>query len=774
MSMTDPGPLGAAAGTRPRRQRRLSSSGRFGASGGLYPEELLGGSDLLVQKVDFGTLPSLPPAFSRPLSSNPRTFSGQQTMRLRSASGSPGFGTSERPLSPGRTISSPSKESQRGSSSGQNWRQSPGTPGGYSNSVAATMRLGGVPPYGTPGIDPFLRIVSLTQWLLEHNLMHPALSQSPADAGQGSTGGVEWWTHFDVTGHGTARPTQGRPQTNATDRTVPDRAFMDRLREMANDRGLALDDVAHDLQIFRLTLHDRKARTRLMDLFGPELLGLLRKPRTEPQWVPPTRAAAETVPDAPKGGTKPSGGYDFDFDSGGGGGGRDPVAEAEAEKEKKKRLAGTRRTSDLPPPAASSGGGGGGPAEKGPEKAGGWGDQTGPGWGDKAAEDTEATEVTDTREDQAGLDLPEDDAAKAKAAAAAAEAEAAAAAAKAAADEAAEKEKRRAAAKAAGEESERARRNQSGGFGAGGDPLDASLSKKVRIEEGASEPGGLFRVKDVAGGAAPEGKSLLPAAAPERGSLSSSGVEGNEEEEGSEAGAPSGGRPSPQARQRPGPRWLAEEFRIAIKEAWQRLEASAAERAAGRKSSIFSQGPDISAFVDGSDIDVAAVGSTQEPLERGLTSAGLASRDLVEDLLGFEAESPTGPGKPAASSPGRQLEVASEGTGSGESAQEEEAAQVDEVGAGGPSSSEEDLALDGLHDGGAAEALGETSQKLQRRRYGRRLQARANASLSRNRARQCWLQRVESCRRSLGSLTALGAFAERGGIGLGSQDGGLR
>lgn len=74
---------------------------------------------------------------------------------------------------------------------------------------------------------------------------------------------------------------------------------------------------------------------------------------------------------------------------------------------------------------------------------------------------------------------------------------------------------------------------------------------------------------------------------------------------------------------------------------------------------------------------------------------------------------------------------------------------------------EPELALVGMLSTGATVDVGETTLRLQRKRYTMRLQARTNAALARNRSRQCWGQRVETCRRSLGTLATIGTFAER-------------
>jgi len=61
---------------------------------------------------------------------------------------------------------------------------------------------------------------------------------------------------------------QKRQPMSHAQRARLDRAFVEQLDRIAWERGLPLEDLTQDLQIFRLKLHDRQARRRLHDIFG--------------------------------------------------------------------------------------------------------------------------------------------------------------------------------------------------------------------------------------------------------------------------------------------------------------------------------------------------------------------------------------------------------------------------------------------------------------------------------------------------------------------------
>lgn len=123
--------------------------------------------------------------------------------------------------------------------------------------------------------DPMLRIIPLSQWLLEHGLAGGASTMTESTradtlaAGMASTSLSE----LDTSRYSSSHPmfVKGRNfgQGGApgfSEEGGLNRAYVERLAQMAEAKGLTLGEAGEDMQIFRLTLHDRSARKRAIDL----------------------------------------------------------------------------------------------------------------------------------------------------------------------------------------------------------------------------------------------------------------------------------------------------------------------------------------------------------------------------------------------------------------------------------------------------------------------------------------------------------------------------
>lgn len=182
---------------------------------------------------------------------------------------------------------------------------------------------------------------------------------------------------------------------------------------------------------------------------------------------------------------------------------------------------------------------------------------------------------------------------------------------------------------------------------------------------------------------------------------------------------------------------LAEMFRKAIKEAWAKimLEAVVNTSADGQMMSTMGTGlpPKPADFVETrrwskSDGDMTNLGS----LPGSPSRAREAGRPLPLTEPGQEIEASTCD-SPSMDRLRRQL---------GDDTQEQALLGSPK---GSPVSSDAE----------------ETSRTLQRLRYARRLEARTSTVAAASRSRQKWRQCVKLCKRKLGTLDSVGAFAER-------------
>jgi len=186
---------------------------------------------------------------------------------------------------------------------------------------------------------------------------------------------------------------------------------------------------------------------------------------------------------------------------------------------------------------------------------------------------------------------------------------------------------------------------------------------------------------------------------------------------------------------------LAAEFRQAIKEAWARIDA-----VPGRRRS--------------SEIDI-----TLEPAEDREMSFEEAEEELIamleRSLVKRPGERPPSvPGTPSTgarpSSRSSRLAVPSNMSsraGSRPISRGNTFAEDDD-------DVRSEVAFERMLSTGSLEGIGQTTSRLQRKRYGMRLEARAKAVLARS-GKHRWSEHVESCRRSLASLDTLGLFGGR-------------
>lgn len=602
-------------------------------------------------------LPSLPPAWSRPLVST-ATLSSSLVTTLRATS-----------PSPDRRSTSPVVS---------DWTASPtGSPTSRSQSPRAfgtgTLTLRRLSKTLLAATDPLLRVVPLSHWLLAHGLVQP-LTTSTGPSNCSFDDMARATVDTDITNF---RPSTGSMlikgksfgQGSLSGSMRPgssdglSRAYVERLAQMAQERGLTLAEADEDLQIFRLVLHSRQARRRMIDL------GLWRS------WLRPgadthgiggrADADADTAGKAGKGkkgqgdqslagsaagghvGSGSGGAGGLDGGAGAGGGGAaGKMSKGELEEEERKRREAAARAATAA--AAGSGGAGGGGGEQGEVLAGGG--KTPKGGAGKEVEEEKPQEKDKAEEHEEG-DAEGADVAEAR---------------------------RRMNFGAGGTRSGAASPSGATGAGAtaGGGDADEELARRRKDDDEPWERGALFKVKKGVSQAEtdfPDGV-LLP--------VPPQGVHGRGEDEDEDESPPVTWMPLSSVRG-----GLAEEFRQAIKEAWAKilLEAVLSPRAAPY---------------------MAAGGTASRTSER---------REAVEDVVG--------------ASPTITRTVHYEGGADGQG----------------------DLEEDG-------------SMRSRRSRYGRRLQAQANTAVAGSRSRQRWLQRVESCKRSLGALEAVGAFADRQGV----------
>jgi len=202
------------------------------------PRELRNEDDLL-RALDDGSLPFLPPAWSRPLSPGPRS-----EVAANASSRSP---------------SPPQRDVYTAPLSSTAWPQQTPMPHGYSRGDVSRA-------------DPMLRIVSLMEWLSERGIHSP-----------GATGGGDrspCLVRSDVDSNVDSMFVRGRSawrgDGRSSRRSLPE--MFEQFSHMAEIGSIDLADMGHDLQIWQLKLLPRGARRRLMNLFAGRFRSRLQIP----------------------------------------------------------------------------------------------------------------------------------------------------------------------------------------------------------------------------------------------------------------------------------------------------------------------------------------------------------------------------------------------------------------------------------------------------------------------------------------------------------------
>lgn len=189
------------------------------------------------------SLPLLPPVFSSPLLTSTRDATQDRTLQLqhvfRSVSSQIAH---ESPETASRLKSQPHSDSPSRS---------------FASRPVWTGRY--------PEPDPCLQVVSLSRWLQELGLV-PCMPDEHISGERLYTSDTSGQALLLATG----RPWQGSPEGNlsSTRQSKLDKTFVKHLSALIESGPLSLNEVADDLQIWGLKLHDRTARRRLADLFG--------------------------------------------------------------------------------------------------------------------------------------------------------------------------------------------------------------------------------------------------------------------------------------------------------------------------------------------------------------------------------------------------------------------------------------------------------------------------------------------------------------------------
>jgi len=520
-----------------------------------------------------------------------------------------------------------------------------------------------------------------------------------------------------------------------------DRAFLDHLHELAFGKNLSFDDCTEDLKILKMTLHDRQARRRLLDLFGADLLAALLAKAKMGNFLVAKKGEGDgsSQGDGPDG-KKKRGDYDYNFGPGGGRkGGRGDGADGEG-RDGKGGFGGAGGMGG----GAGGYGAGGSPGGRGANGEGEFDDETD---AEKAARLKREFDEKERRGSKGGLD---DESEEAKAAREAAEKEAKA---KAAAAEAAERAGM--SGKGGGSPGGRDGRNGAGGYGGSGSPNGMGKDGVEFFEEVLTGPQPFFKMK-------PAPKNLLEEWArmllPPDLALGSSGRVGKDgrsvSKEDGDPDSPSNKAP-PSAGTMVGLRRnMAEEFRNAVKEAWLTIDQSSTMT---RTASCVRSTDEIKDATRPARVkEVADRTSLPDDLEGAMPARGTSATGGTSPARSSSAMSGTRPQGAEGEATARMLrrEKSSDLEGLEEGGNGKVTEDEDE-----PEFSHEESFLSA---GDMSDIdLGYSEKQLQRKRYSTRLQARTNALLSRNRPSRRWNQRVDACKRSLGSLTALSAFAER-------------
>eukprot|EP00930_Biecheleria_cincta_P013045 TRINITY_DN11829_c0_g1_i2.p1 TRINITY_DN11829_c0_g1~~TRINITY_DN11829_c0_g1_i2.p1 ORF type:complete len:763 (-),score=147.26 TRINITY_DN11829_c0_g1_i2:13-2301(-) len=605
-----------------------------------------------------GSLPSLPPAFSRPLSPVSHFLQPNQSQQLQqqqsmqhediksltcplSQHSLDFFDATDETI--GRPLASTQPSKFRGSSR-QVW-----TGAGHA-----------------PEADPFLRIVPLSQWLCELGLADGPQASFPsqrprangkADPASLRVSGRSWFSF--AAEHGKLAKHGGKLE----------RAFVEHLAILATSHYLPLEEVAEDLQIWRLKLHDRAARRRLADLFGRSLL---KRHSFSEFFLKRKHGEDDDDPNRTKGtaGANRRQNYDDDL-FGDTGGGTRPRATADA--------SGSRFVK----PNTSN------QDAKGTADSGAADDGDGRDDGSKHLGGSYADEDDEKLKRKRGGPGDDDDERRRR-------------------EE--EDEARRRALQAA----EVSANDQSANDGKKRDESDFDFDEKHKkgkesdLEEELA-PRGLFRIKYLGARPATEGGRLFPGVR----AAKEDDAESEQIQEDIEPDRPPATAPVVRRRDVFD---LAGQFREAVRVAWER-----------------------------------ALQEVEEIWEVGVLRPSPDSCLAQGDLSTTDRKVP-----PDAFAPDRLLEQSRDSN--------DKASTADDFPEGNSiESANQSLGADAenwLDDFVGSDDIGEAAQKLRRQRYGRRLQACSRDGLSRSRAKRCWQQRVGACRRSLGSLDALGAFAE--------------
>jgi len=629
-------------------------------------------------------LPALPPAFSRPLSPKPQQQAQhlQQVLESVQSSQAPSLELGQQAIPQSyfpvddHMFGSPLQSSRAPMPRRQVWKGSSAT---------------------QPQADPFLRVVPLGQWLQELGLINDnpratfpmrQRSAQQLDYENMLVTGRSWNGFATDPGAGTAK-----------ERAKLDRAFVEHLAMLAKTRMLPLPELGEDLQIWRLKLHDRTARKRLADLFGRHMLkkkpglddfGLRRRPGEDDEDA--------SGKDKRSAGYKPSG-YDSADLFGDTGGGSSA--------------------------SRNIGGGGGGyrpPAGRSVAPSSGKTDQIG-----KPEDDGTDADGAKARE-ASQKDLDDEEERKRRLRRQQKEGE----------DDANSREKtddkdNRPQIEGAHGESDLQQTDPHGkGRDQGNFNLDSGDMKATDFEAEEPPPRGLFRIKDPGARPSSEGGTLFPSLRRGR-KRGDGGEEDEDEEEEEEIEEPSPPATAPLPTKRKEFRSnLQQEFREAIRVAWERALAEVEERWTAQQGGSVTR-----SLMLESDVEPSELASPE----------GKLSEEASVDELNTEAVKLASPPDDGLGDISKPSVTSVSLMDSGEFTEE----------ASGNRTSSEDGFFNSMSRG---DDLSESTKKLRRQRYRRYLQAGARDGLSRSRARQCWKQRVEFCRRSLGSLSALGTFAE--------------
>jgi len=539
-----------------------------------------------------------------------------------------------------------------------------------------------------------LQVIGLAQWLKELGIIDK-IPNVALGGGLGGTQKLGFEDQYDLLVSG--RSFLGLSTSSARQRAKLDRAFLDHLANLATSSSLSLDEVADDLQVWRLKLHDRAARRRLTDIFGTSLLRRRGgQGNATLRAIPPP--AEDEAPAARKGH-----GYDIDFSSGPRGGGKSAAADAD--------LGGNKASQGGYPGGRADAGGSAtdlGDENKDLDEDSGAASKSGLG---KVGEDDD-----EKKKRQAGDEEDDEEDARRRA------------------DE--EGGARAAREGGHGTKDEAGRNKGAAGFGAGlGGALDSQGAPGKH--QGDQRPKGLFRVKDYGPRPSTDDSSLqklFPSMKKLPRRVDGSVAEDDEDEEDDEVEPPRPPATAPAQPSRTAMKGnLAEEFREAVRIAW--------ERAVQEVEAAWELGPKFR----GSSKSAASLDLTSKTALRETHGQEGHADQLLESCSPSLATT-------------QRLDVLDLGPseviiGLSGSADGIGPTPFQRGGQSGELTDEDD-------DSFAQQTSAADHQRLHRQRYAKSLQARARDGQTRHRTKKRWMQRVDSCRRSLGSLTALGTFAD--------------